>query len=201
MDFSVRGNHQPLGTPAVPLESVGPPRHNKNKSSDFNKWARLGAVLFIFALAIIAVGSIFLIHYSNVNQYSYVNKNDFQAVDVSIGGSTSGDQIFFGQVKDISSNYLVLYDIYYIPASTSSTSSITLQPLVCQVDTPYNQMVINLSSVNWWENLQNTGKVAQSILSYQKQNPKGANCAALTSSSTTTPATTTPSTTGSTTTK
>jgi hypothetical protein len=104
-----------------------------------------------------------------------------------VGGSSSSDQIYFGQIKVIDTNYLILDDIYYIPATGSTTSNITLQPLVCQVDNPYNQMVISTSSVNWWENLQNSGKVAQSILSYQKQNPNGANCAALASSSSSTP--------------
>lgn len=192
MDFSVRGNHQPSGAPAESMEATGSPRHNKNKMSGLNKWSRVGGVVLLFALTVIVVASIFLIHYTNSDQWKYVNTSEFQAVDVSVGGSSSGDQIYFGQVKDIETNYLILDDIYYIPATTSSTSNITLQPLVCQVDNPYNQMVISLSSVNWWENLQNSGKVAQSILSYQKANPNGANCSALAnSSSTSTPSSST----------
>ena len=154
----------------------------KQKCADLNKWARVGGVFLLFALTVIVVASIFLIHYTNTDQWKYVNTNEFQAVDVSVGGSSSGDQIYFGQIKDIDTNYLILDDIYYIPATSSSTSNITLQPLVCQVDNPFNQMVISLTSVNWWENLQNSGKVAQSILSYQKANPNGADCAALASS-------------------
>lgn len=188
MDFSVRGNHQTPGVPADSLETAGSPKHNKTKMRGFNKWGRVGGVFLLFALTVIVVASIFLIHYTNTDQWKYVNTNEFQAVDVSVGGSSSGDQIYFGQIKDIDTNYMILDDIYYIPATSSSTSNITLQPLVCQVDNPFNQMVISLTSVNWWENLQNSGKVAQSILSYQKANPNGADCAALASStSTTTP--------------
>jgi hypothetical protein len=185
MDFSVHGNHQPIGAPAATMEAAGSPKNSRNKPNKFNKWASLGGMIFLIALTVILVASIFLIHYANTNQFKYVNTGEFQAVDVSVGGSSSGDQIYFGQIKVIDTNYLILDDIYYIPATSSSTSNITLQPLVCQVDNPFNQMVINSTSVNWWENLQNNGKVAQSILSYQKQNPKGANCSALASNSTT----------------
>src|ERR1035438_392539 len=147
MDFSVRGNHQPSGAPAESMDVAGPPRHNKNKSGGYNKWARIGGGVFLFCLTGVVGVCIFLLHYANTDQFKYVNTSDFQAVDVSVGGSSSGDQIYFGQVKDINTNYLVLDDIYYIPATTSSTSNITLQPLVCQVDNPFNQMVIALSSV------------------------------------------------------
>src|ERR1019366_8947768 len=87
-------------------------------------------------------------------------------VDVSVGGS-NGDQIYFGNLKALNGSYMVLQNVFYIPSSSSS-SNITLEPLVCQIDAPYNQMVINRASVNWWENLQSSGKVAQAVTAYEK---------------------------------
>ena len=107
----------------------------------------------------------------------YVKSDKIQAVDVSIGGSNNGDQIYFGKIKKITSKYIVLDDVFYIPSSANG-SNIQLEPLVCQIDKPINRMMINRSSVNWYENLQSDGQVAQAITNYEKSNPKTPSCPA-----------------------
>jgi hypothetical protein len=160
------------------------------------KGFRLASVLLLFCITILLLATIFLVHYGPADETKYVDTNDFQAVDINVGGSSSSDQIYFGHVKALNSNFVVLDDVYYIP-TTSTSSSITLEPLICQVDAPFNQMVVSRSSVNWWENLQPTGKVATTITSYQKNNPNGPTCPSSSTSSTSgtssTAATTTPS--------
>ena len=133
------------------------------------KWFGL-IILILISISTVSVLLIALVLRSaNSNDFGYVNTKVFQAIDVSVGGSTSGDQIYFGNIKAINSHSIILANVFYIPASSTS-SSVTLEPLVCQIDEPYNQMVINRSSVNWWENLQSGGKIAKAITSYQSSN-------------------------------
>jgi hypothetical protein len=200
MDFTNRGTPQ---THAQPVDSSTDSaagnhskiKHNVKKGASAPAWL---TAVGIVCLAILLLATLLVLVYGGTNQNKYINKNEYQAVDINVGGSTSGDQIYFGNLRTINSSYLVLENVFYIPTTASTTSNITLEPLVCQIDQPVNQMLINHSSVNWWENMQNSGKVSQTIASYEKSNPTTPAC---TSTNSTTPSTTstTPSTTPSTT--
>jgi hypothetical protein len=196
MDLSVRSaqaQNSPTGSPVSTLGSVPSGKNRSPRSNKVFEGSRLIRVLYVILLAgiaILLVAIAFSFVFGPKSESGYVNKNDFQAVDISVGGSTTGDQIYFGNVKALTSSYVVLNNVYYIPTSTTSTSNVTLEPLVCQIDAPFDQMIINRSSVNWWENLQSSSKVSTSIASYEKSNPKGPTCPK-TSTSTTTPTTST----------
>jgi len=201
MDLSVRNGQAHNTVPSVAVNNSGmdsqPPKSRSPRSGRLFESSRLIRVLYVVLLAGIAILLIaiaFSFVFGTVSESKYINTTDFQAVDISVGGSTTGDQIYFGNIKSINNNYVVLNNVYYIPTSTTSSSNVTLEPLVCQIDKPVDQMVINRSSVNWWENLQPSSKVSTSIASYVKTNPNGPTCP--TSSTTTTPTTTsTPTTT------
>lgn len=182
MDLSVRNGQQHNATSATPTSNTGVDASPRGKSSrsgglfESNKLIRVLYVVLLAGIAILLIAISFSFVFGTNTESKYLNTKDFQAVDISVGGSTTGDQIYFGNVKSINSNYLVLNNVYYIPTSTTSSSNVTLEPLVCQIDEPFDQMVINRSSVNWWENLQPASKVSTSIASYQKSNPKGPTC-------------------------
>ena len=182
MDLSVRNGQQHNAATSAPASSTGmdsSPRNRSSRSGKLFEGSKLIRVLYVVLLAGIAILLIaisFSFVFGTNPESKYLNTKDFQAVDISVGGSTTGDQIYFGNVKSINNNYLVLDNVYYIPTSTTSTSNVTLEPLVCQIDEPFDQMVINRSSVNWWENLQAGSKVSTSIASYEKTNPKGPTC-------------------------
>ncbi|MGH7236944.1 MAG: hypothetical protein ACREGF_00220, partial [Candidatus Saccharimonadales bacterium] len=89
--------------------------------------------------------------------------------DLSTGGSSGCDQIYFGKITTITSSYFVLQNVFYIPTSQNS-SQVTLTPLVCQIDSPYDQMIVNRTNINWWENLQPGSQVVKSISQYNKTN-------------------------------
>ena len=168
MDFSTRGTNQapaPSATPRANTDSTASHRPTRKFKSD-NKWLNIASIILLFGIAVILVAIAFLPRSTNNNESKYINSKNFQAVDVSVGGN-NGDQIYFGNIQTLNGNYLVLDNVFYIP-SNSTSSNITLEPLVCQIDAPFNRMIINRASVNWWENLQSSGKVAQAITNYQK---------------------------------
>lgn len=99
-----------------------------------------------------------------------VRGSSIQAVDITIGGSNNPDQVYFGKITQINDKVIVLDNVYFIPSSTSG-ANIQLEPLVCQVHKPFNQMVLDRHSVNWYENLQPSSQVAKAITNYEKANP------------------------------
>jgi hypothetical protein len=182
MDLSVRNGQQHSAATGTPVSGTGIDGSSKNRSNrsgklfEGNKLIRVLYVVLLAGIAVLLIAISFSFVFGSNPESKYLNTKDFQAVDISVGGSTTGDQIYFGNIKSLNGNYLVLDNVYYIPTSTTSTSNVTLEPLVCQIDEPFDQMVINKSSVNWWENLQSGSKVSTSIASYEKSNPKGPTC-------------------------
>ena len=120
-----------------------------------SKWLRIASVVLLFSITVLLVAIAFSFYFGNNDESKYLETGTFQAVDIT-GGSSNGDQIYFGNIKNINDKYLVLDNVYYIPPTTSS-ANINLEPLVCQVDVPFDQMIVNRTSVNWWENLQSSG--------------------------------------------
>ena len=184
MDLSVRNGQQHSAVSGAPVSNPGmdmPPSKGRSgrsgKMFENSKTIRVLYVILLASIAVLLVSISFSFVYGNNPESKYLVTKDFQAVDISVGGSTSGDQIYFGNIKTLSSSYVVLNNVYYIPTSTTSTSNVTLEP--------FDLMVINRSSVNWWENLQPSSKVSTSIATYQKDNPKGPTCPK--TSTTTTP--------------
>ncbi|HVS79227.1 MAG TPA: hypothetical protein VHD84_02985 [Candidatus Saccharimonadales bacterium] len=153
---------------------------------------------FIFSclvalILLIAIGWLIFSGTPTTSEYKQVNTDKYQAVFLN-GGATSGSvayTTYFGHITKITSNYVILTDVYYLttPSTSSSSSNQTVNPqltkLGCQqLHSPYDEMVINRSQVAFWENLQDSGKVVQAIKQFQKQNPNGPNCSATSSSST-----------------
>jgi hypothetical protein len=187
MDFTNRGTPPTHAQPVYSNADTTAGNHGKKektkKGASGPAWL---TAVGIVCLAILLIATLSVLVFGGTNQNKYINKNEYQAVDINVGGSSSGDQIYFGNLQTITSSYFVLNNVFYIPTTSSTSSNITLEPLVCQIDEPVNQMMINHSSVNWWENLQNTSKVSQSIANYEKSNPTTPAC---TSSNSTTPST------------
>jgi hypothetical protein len=108
MDFSVRGASHP-GVNAQSPSGDGTPKHSSSSRAYgmSSKGFRLASVVLLFCITILLLAVIFLFHYGPADETKYVNANDFQAVDVNVGGSTSSDQIYFGHVKVLNSGFVV----------------------------------------------------------------------------------------------
>lgn len=149
----------------------------------------VGSIVLLVSIAIL-VGALagYFAFGNNGDEGQYVNKNEYQAVFVNVNG-TSGGQVYFGHIQNLTSNYIDLTNVFYIQNQSSSSSSsnnaYTLVKLGCELHGPEDQMIINRSQVYFWENLKATGQVTQKISQYYKDNPNGQNCSQSSNSSST----------------
>ena len=200
MDFQRRSMASPTtshvnnqNTPA-PQQFAEEPRSKKETKGDKPegpKWLRYISVALLFSLTIIVVAVVGLIHYSGNDENRLVNTSDYQAVFLA------NDQVYFGKIKAVNTKYLDLQDIFYLnnqssqgsSSTTSSSTNLQLVKLGCEVHGPYDEMVINTSQVEFWENLRSDGQVVKAIGTWQQQNPNGQTCSSSNSSSSTTQST------------
>jgi hypothetical protein len=183
MDFANRGA-RPAGQDGLSpnVQSAGTSQ-KKSKSSD-NKLMKILMIVLLFAGTLVGVALIVLMIFGrSTGESSYVNKNEYQAVFLN------GGQVYFGKIGKYTDTYLTLKDIYYLrvnqqvqPGQTSASNDVSLAKLGNELHGPEDQMVLNRSEVQFWENLKADGQVVKAITAY-KANPNAAN-------STTTPSTT-----------
>jgi hypothetical protein len=177
MDF--RQTSQPSsGRPAVVTPAPSAPERKEEKSTSSkklspNKLMRLVYLVLLVGIAVLLLCIALGIGHSNSsnNEAQYVQSSKYQAVFLNNG------QVYFGNIKDLNSQYLRMSNIYYLTQSGDSSSNYSLVKLGCQqIHDPLDQMVINRSQVTFWENLDNSGKVVKSIAQFKQQNPNGPDC-------------------------
>lgn len=181
MDFVNRSQQVRSGGPSgVHVTGGSEPTGSGKRSgkSPEGKWYRLGSVVLLVLISVLVVALIIMFTWGANNQQSkLVNKDQYQAVFINVNGTTGG-QVYFGHIKDITGSYIDLTNVFYIQNQNgqSSNNSYTLVKLGCELHGPSDQMVINTSQVYFWENLKPAGQVAQKIADFYKQNPNGQNC-------------------------
>lgn len=196
MDFMNRAQQPrasvPNGSHVAAPGAAGPSLSGKKKVDEkpTPRWFRWTTVTLLFSVAILVAALTAYIGFRGNDQESkFVNKNELQAVFVNVNG-TSGGQVYFGNIQELTSNYIRLTNVFYIQnqSSTSSTQnqSYTLVKLGCELHGPEDEMVINRDQVFFWENLKSSGQVSQKVSDYYKQNPNGQNCSQSSASSSTT---------------
>lgn len=180
MEFMSRVTQpQPSRAPApAPVEAPhgGGKHHQREDLLSKGSWIGTNALLFIVALLVAAV--VWLIYSASpATQGKFVNTSKLQAVFLNTG------QVYFGNIRSLNKEYLVLTNVYYLQSSnTSGTNSansnqnISLVKLGCELHRPYDAMVVNLAQVTFWENLQSDGQVGKAVAQFQQQNPNGQKC-------------------------
>jgi len=123
----------------------------------------------ILAIIIVVCGGLMLFRMQSSNLA--INKGEYQAVFLTNG------QVYFGKLKSINSDYLVLDNIYYLQVqqsvqdgkttTTTDQNQAQLVKLGNELHGPEDQMQISSKQVLFWENLKTDGKVAQSIAKYK----------------------------------
>ena len=179
------GSAAPFGpSPVANAHNIKKPKRvsKLNLSSMAN--GIIGVVVVLLLIAIVLV-----IGFTKPSSQSgYVNTTKLQAVFLNTG------QVYFGNVQTINPTYLVLTNIFYLQTqsgsstttTTSANSKVSLVKLGCELHAPYDQMVINMSAVTFWENLKPTGQVAKAVSQYYKVYPHGQACSSQGTSSTNT---------------
>ena len=76
------------------------------------------------------------------------------------------DQIYFGKLKNIDSQYPILDEVYYIRLEGEGATSGQLVKLgETEPHGPQNQMILNRDHILFWENLRNDSRIVQTIRS------------------------------------
>ena len=106
MDFTNRGTPQ-THAQAVDssADSAAGNHHHKTKvkkGASAPAWLTAAGIV---CLAILLLATLLVLVYGGTNQNKYIDKNEYQAVDINVGGSSSGDQIYFGNLRTINSSY------------------------------------------------------------------------------------------------
>jgi hypothetical protein len=97
-----------------------------------------------------------------VNQQYVTNGFCIYFVQLRIAVFLNTGQVYFGNITEMNSKYLVINNIYYLQTANnnggtnSSSPNVTLVKLGCELHRPYDKMVVNRDQVTFWENLSNT---------------------------------------------
>lgn len=175
MDFANRVNRPGQDTMSGGSASNN---HKGNKIAN-SKLVQYMSIVLLFSATIVALSLIvFFIFGGRGSESEYVKKKQYQAVFLN------GGQVYFGKIGKFNDKYITLSDIYYLrvnqavqPDTTNKTTNandISLAKLGSELHGPEDQMMINRSEVQFWENLKDDGQVVKAITAY-KQNPTAAN--------------------------
>ena len=174
MDFANRGT-RPANTETVSVNNGAAGQTHKSKKSG-SRATRIMSVVLLFSGTFLVIGLILMLVFgSSKSESKYLNKDKYQAVFLN------GGQVYFGKVGEFNSKYMTLSDIYYLrvnqqvqPGSTQTSNDVSLAKLGNELHGPEDEMVINRSEVQFWENLKDDGQVVKAITEYKK-NPAAAN--------------------------
>ena len=121
-------------------------------------------IITAVSLAVIALVSIFFLKsffkYDSYNKQDFIDHSAYQAVFLT------NDQIYFGHLKNISSDYLILSDVYYVKISDGGAGQL-VKLGVNEPHGPKEQMIINRDHVLYWENLKANSQVVETIKKIQ----------------------------------
>lgn len=149
---------------------------------DQPKWLRVVFVVMLFSATVLLLAIAVLFWSGRTHEGELVDNSKEQAVFLTNG------QVYFGNVKDINSQYVDLQNIYYLNSQSSdnknaaAATSFSLVKLGCELHGPTDRMVINRDQVSFWENLSTDGKVAKAIDQWKSENPNGQKCTDTTNS-------------------
>ncbi len=135
---------------------------------------KLLAIGIAAVLLIIASAGISYLAFRSTSTEAHIDNNKYQAVFFTNG------QVYFGKLNTLADGYMKLKDIYYLqtkatdstnPQETASDteSDVELIKLGSEIHGPEDEMIISKDQVLFFENLTDTGKVTQSIKTYQTQ--------------------------------
>lgn len=166
------GAAAPVQTPAVPGSTA----------QGHSKWARLGFLTLLFAGTLLVVATLLFLALGKgaYRESKFVAKDQLQAVFINVNG-TNGGQVYFGNIREMTANYIRLSNVFYIQNQQSGTqqnasTAYNLVKLGCELHGPTDEMMINRSEVFFWENLKADSQVAQKVAEFHKQNPNGQKC-------------------------
>ena len=119
----------------------------------------------VLAVTVVVISVLFL---TNSVKYSRYDKNDFIDSDAYQAIFLTNDQIYFGQLKNINSDYLLLSDVYYVKINEGGAGQLVKLGL-SEPHKPKDEMIINQDQVLFWENLNSDSPVVNTIRNMQSK--------------------------------
>ena len=114
------------------------------------------------AVLAVAVGTISVLPLTSSLKYDRYDKNDFIDATTYQAVFLTNDQIYFGRLKNVSSDYLVLYDVYYAKVNKDGAGQL-VKLGEGEPHGPRGEMIINQDRVLFWENLKSDSPVVKAI--------------------------------------
>ena len=114
------------------------------------------AVLAVAVGVISIFPAIISLKYDRYDRKDFIDSSTYQAVFLT------NDQIYFGNLKNTSSDYLILSDVYYVKIDQSGAGQL-VKLGSGEPHGPKDEMIINQDQVIFWENLKPDSTVVQKI--------------------------------------
>lgn len=114
-----------------------------------------------FAVLVLAAG-LGAYGIKDVLKYDRYDKNNFIDPDTYQAIFLTNDQIYFGQLKNINSDYLILHDVYYAKVNEDGAGQL-VKLGDGEPHGPRGEMIINQDQVLFWENLNLDSPVVKAI--------------------------------------
>ena len=114
------------------------------------------------AVLAVVVGGISIFPLINSVKYDRYDKKDFIDSSAYQAVFLTNDQIYFGRLKNISSDYLILSDVYYVKVNEEGVGQL-VKLGAGEPHGPRNEMIINQDQVLFWENLNSDSPVVKAI--------------------------------------
>ena len=122
------------------------------------------SIVLVISLAVLIVvagytGVGFLTDYFKYDRYNkrtdFIDPSTYQSVVLT------NNQVYFGRLKSVSDDYLILSDVYYIKIESDGNRLIKLGTI--ESHGPQDKMTINQDQVMFWENLRSDSQVVKTI--------------------------------------
>ncbi len=123
------------------------------------------ASVVVLAAAAGVASTLYLINsfkYDRYDKNEFIDPSAYQAIFLT------NDQIYFGRLKNTSSDYLILFDVYYVKVNDKGDGHL-VKLGIGEPHGPRDEMIINQEQVLFWENLKPDSPVVNTIRSMQLQ--------------------------------
>lgn len=125
--------------------------------------AAISLVVLGIVIGIMGTGSL-----ADLIKYDRYDKNDFIEPDAYQAVFLTNDQTYFGRLRNIDSDYLLLSDAYYVRIDDDGSGQMVKLGAI-EPHGPKDKMVITKEQVLFWENLRFDSQVVKTIQSMQQK--------------------------------
>lgn len=133
---------------------------------EFSRKYKIGvteALVIINVALVLALVFLTVKNDSDLDNFDRIaDQNTYQAIFLD------NNQIYFGHLKNTDSDYVVLYDVYYVKVNEEGIGQLVKLGQI-EPHGPKDEMIINRDHILFWENLKPDSPVVNTIQGIQLQ--------------------------------